>query len=256
MENGCCLGINLHEDCDKATYCREKKRFNISKYDRQGLELITSRTSYRFKNDDEVCSHHEKVYLSRYESVQKYCNDPFKTHKKNISKGLQIPDQMVIENFGLKPGQKLFVNCMKVIKESATEQEESIHDDREDNSSNFQCPQSNIAVLNESAALLGISPIKSIGKRDRAMYGKRRAKKFKESVNDLIASTCHVSAEDLSPSNDNECKNCTDFHQLLKDIKARLKVCSRQEKLQLLTLAPQSWPIEKRAKNFRSRSIW
>ena len=96
MGNGCYLGIYIHEDCDKATCCREKHGFNISKFDRQDLELITSGTSYRFKNDDEVCSHHEKVYLSRYRSLQKYCIYPFKTHKKKISKGLQIPDQKVI----------------------------------------------------------------------------------------------------------------------------------------------------------------
>ena len=51
------------------------------------------------------------------------------------------------------------------------------------------------------------------------MYGKRKAKKFKERVNDIIVSTCYVSAEVLSSSNDKECKNCTDFRQLLKDIK-------------------------------------
>ena len=69
-------------------------------------------------------------------------------------------------------------------------------------------------------------------------------------MNDLIASACHDSAEDLSPSNDNECKTCTDSHPLLKDIKANLKVCSRQEKLRLLTLGPKSWPIAKTCKEF------
>ena len=40
MKNGCCLDLYLHEDCDKATYCREKKRFDIFKYDRQDLKMI------------------------------------------------------------------------------------------------------------------------------------------------------------------------------------------------------------------------
>ena len=39
-ENGCCLVIYLREDCDKATYCREKKRFNVSKYDWQDSKMI------------------------------------------------------------------------------------------------------------------------------------------------------------------------------------------------------------------------
>ena len=66
------------------------------------------------------------------------------------------------------------VNCIKVIKESATEQEESIHDDREDNSSNFKCPQSNIAVLNESAALLVFSPIKVLESLEGLCMGKEK----------------------------------------------------------------------------------
>jgi len=105
-------------------------------------------------------------------------------HRKKILKGLQIPDQGIAEKLGLRPGQKLCVNCIKVIKLSTTEQEESTHGDEDYISSKLQCSPPNITVLNESVALLGICPIKSIGKRDRIMYGTRKAKKFKESVND------------------------------------------------------------------------
>ena len=37
---------------------------------------------------DKICHHQEKAYISRYESLQLYCCDSFKLHKKKISKCL------------------------------------------------------------------------------------------------------------------------------------------------------------------------
>ena len=57
--------------------------------------------------------------------------------------------------------------------------ETEIYDDIEEE---YHCSSTSKLTLNESASLLGISPIKSVGKRVRIGYGKQKVKHFKESV--------------------------------------------------------------------------
>ena len=42
-----------------------------------------------------------------------YCCDPFKSHKRKTSKGLQATDNGVVAMLSIKPGQKLYRNCME-----------------------------------------------------------------------------------------------------------------------------------------------
>ena len=161
---------------------------------------------------DKICRHHEKAYISRYESLQLYCCDPFKLHKKNISKGLHKTDSELVGILKIKPGQKLCRNCIKkateVIEHSAEETE--IYDDNEE-----EYHYSNTSKLTLNKSVLRISSIKSVGKRDRIGYGKQKVKRFKESITDLVATACDFNKEEVLSDNDPICQRCTDVDRLI-----------------------------------------
>ena len=103
----CCVGKALNEECDKTFHCRIKGRIQISNIANTDAELLTQRTGHTFEPNKEICFH-PHVYISKYEALQKYCFDPFKSHKKKINKGLCKVDMKTATKVNMKPGLKLY----------------------------------------------------------------------------------------------------------------------------------------------------
>ena len=98
------------------------------------VELLEKRTFYVKNICDKICHHPKKAYISRYESLRLYCFDPFKLHKKKISKALHKTDSELVAILKIKPGQKLCWNFIKKATEK-TEHiawETEIYDDTEE----------------------------------------------------------------------------------------------------------------------------
>ena len=85
----------------------------FSDMNQANVELLEKRTGSVKNVCDRICHHHEKAYISRYESLQLFCCDPFKLHKKKISKGLGKTDSQLVANLKIKPGQKLCRYCIR-----------------------------------------------------------------------------------------------------------------------------------------------
>nr|XP_028585421.1 ARL14 effector protein isoform X1 [Podarcis muralis] len=89
------------------------------------LLLLQLRTGITLSENDTICFHHAKVYLDRYEDLQKSCCDPFNMHKKLSRKNLHaidIDDATVLSaKFGRQfiPGWKLCQKCTQIINGSA-----------------------------------------------------------------------------------------------------------------------------------------
>ena len=83
-EQRCILGIKLDEECHKTTHCRISGFKSISDFEIADKNLLEWRTGKVFADAGRVCFHHEKLYLSRYESLQKFCCDPHQIHKKRV----------------------------------------------------------------------------------------------------------------------------------------------------------------------------
>lgn len=81
----CTIGKILNEECHKLIYCRKAGLLNIDEFPVHDKKLLQWRCHYQFEGDNNICFHHEKMYLSRYESLQKFCADPFRVHKKHIT---------------------------------------------------------------------------------------------------------------------------------------------------------------------------
>ena len=245
----CCIGKLLKEKFDQTIHCNIKGRLDISAMNQENVELLEKRTGYVKNICYKICHHHEKAYISRYELLQLYCCDSFKLHKKKISKSLCKTDSELVANFKIKPGQKLCRNYIKkatkVTEHSA--EETDIYDDTEEE---YHCSNKSKLTLNESASLLGISPIKSIGKRDRIGYGKQKVKRFKESITDLVATAYDFNKEEILSDNEPKCQKCTDMDRLINAMRENINISSKPEQVQILTITPEGWSIRRTCQEF------
>ena len=197
------------------------------------------------------CFYHEKAYISRYEALQKNCCDPFKVYKKKIIKGLCKVNTLTASQLKIKPGQKLCTNCLnefkleQIIGKFSQEDEDKDVDDEEFSSSDL-----NKTVLNKSASLLEISPLKNVSKRDKLECGKQKVKKLETSMTNLVASALDIDPKKIISEKKQKCINCNDLDKLLDAIKEKVKISLNEKKVQLLTLTPDSWSIKKTCNAF------
>ena len=79
--------------------------------------------------------------------------------------------------------------------------EESNNDDKSDGhreeDSEYIDHKVNRTVLSDSATLLGLSPIKAVGKRDGDGYGKQKFKKIKKNLVGLVGSAYDIGKNEL-----------------------------------------------------------
>ena len=178
-----------------------------------------------------------------------YCCDPFKLHKKKVSKGLHKTDSELVANLKVKPGQKLCKNCIKKATEVTehSAEETDIYDDTEEEN---HCSNTSKLALNESASLLGIPLIKSVGKRDRIGFGKQKVKRFKESIADLVATACDFNKEDILLDNEPMCQKDTDMDRLINAMREKIDISSKPEQVQILTITPESLSIRRTCQEF------
>ena len=119
---------------------------------------------------------------------------------------------------------------------------ESIDDDKNDGHTedpDYIDQEINRTNLSDSATLLGLSP-------DRAGYGKQKVKKIKKSLVALVASACDIDENELLYHDSPECSKSSDLDRLTE----LLKMSSTQEKVKILTLAPESWSISRTCNEF------
>ena len=105
----------------------------------------------------------------------------------------------------------------------------------------YHCSNTSKLTLNESASLLEISPIKSVGKTDRIGYVREKFKSFKESITDLVATACDFNNEETLSDNEPLCQKCND---------GKNKTSSKPEQRQILTITPECWSIKRTCQEF------
>ena len=66
----------------------------------------------------------------------------------------------------------------------------------------------------------------------------------------LVASACDIDENELLYHDSPECSKCSDLDRLTVLLKEKLKMSSTQEKVKILTLAPESWSISKTCNEF------
>jgi len=68
------------------TYGRKTGLFSEVSENDTHLLLWRAGIALEPSTSDKLCFHHEKLFLSRYEGLQRFCCDPFTVHKKHATK--------------------------------------------------------------------------------------------------------------------------------------------------------------------------
>ena len=106
-EELCNVGKVLDEECDLLVCSRKVGRQQIGSLSQEDRDLLTLRTKCTFDALSDICIHHEKKYIGRYQVTQRYCVNPFNTHGIQISKDLRNVDEELSLFLNIIPGQKL-----------------------------------------------------------------------------------------------------------------------------------------------------
>lgn len=197
----------------------------------------------------------------------KYCCDPFKHHKKLVSKGLQRVSKEMATNhssLSLRVDQKICVTCrhrlrkrdseisqiqsscvalsneVQAVAEQGTSSEFS--DDASSSQQNDEDPFIDedymLTVLNEMLISAGASPISQRKARNR-QYLEEKITKVKGAVKNV-----------LQQHDDEQFQHYVEC-EVIQQLKAKFATTTaRSEKVKILTVLPNSWLLSKIEKEF------
>lgn len=250
----CTVGNILGTECHRNTYCRQVGLHNLS--DITDINLLKERSGINFlDNNGTLCYHHEKVFISRYEQLQKFCCDPFKIHKKQIAVSLRRIDDNVAKLLKIPLGKKVCSRCQQKASEYVTERSNKSQMDVEHFTDEFS-PQYQLGAscLNEIIPKLGLSPVKYVKGKGKGAYLKRKLGQVNVSVKKKLETTLNASFNEPSTSSakQNLCQKCEDLNLLVDNLKEKFHKCSRAEKIKILTLVPHSWSIDRTVTEFKT----
>ena len=105
--------IDDSDKCHKTIYSKALGLVDIALLTNEIQELLQQRTDHdgKFEINSTICLHHKAALITRYETLEKYCSDPFRMYEKRITKALRVVDVETAKRLKIKPGQKLCVNC-------------------------------------------------------------------------------------------------------------------------------------------------
>lgn len=79
----CSIGSSLQDSCHETTLTKFMGNKKFEEFSEREKELLVLRS--KVVPIKLVCYHHEKIYLTRFESINgRYCCDPFKKHAKKV----------------------------------------------------------------------------------------------------------------------------------------------------------------------------
>ena len=268
--------LTNENDCHKETFSSQtgfkslksdltKEEFTVLIW-RIGLRQNVSDGLLTISESAQICLHHYHKYIKYFETKQTKCCDPFTVHEKIVSekkrklikipKGqhsvkLKMAEQLLSENYNVVPGKKLCCNCwekaLSLLNQNVDDNTlktstdgcisaESEHSefDEEDN-------------LDASFAACGISPFKSKGKTKKQKLS-HAASKIGQVAKVLEFAFQKKGIDIPSTSNSMPSRSCAaenDIHDLMLNVKKKLENLTKfSDKVQLLTLKPNSWGVE------------
>ena len=79
----CFIVNHLKEECRKKSFSRKTGMILLQDVSEKDRALLEWRYEVKISESDlnkDICYHHEKMYLTRYVGLQKYCCDRYNTH--------------------------------------------------------------------------------------------------------------------------------------------------------------------------------
>ena len=236
----CTLGEAFREDCNES----------IERVTPEEVELLQLRTGQVVS---EICSKHRRLYLQHYSLGQKKCCDPLENHPTKIMvRSLRVITPAMAEKWNtedvrLVPGKKLCTCCRKQLSRQAAPCT-SHHDsdigaesdgevDEASNSDSFGDEDVHVSTQ-LSALLVSISESPIVKKRMLVKsYADDKMRRIEEGIRKVLG---------LEPSKVEE-----DFKEMILQLKHKFDDSEKvSEKVQVLTVLPQSWSIRRIQEEF------
>ena len=183
----------------------------------------------------DICIHHAKKYVGRYQATQRYRVNPFNTHGIQISKNLRNADEELTLFLNILPGQKHCKQCKETAKDYMKAAKNDCENNKDDQDSSYLSKDFDRTRFDSSAEALDFSPIKPVGKQDAVSYAQNKAKSVKAGLNEKLANVIEISNKELNESSLNDCTNCKDLERLIVLIKEKLEISSPRDPINTYT---------------------
>lgn len=260
----CSVGKVNKSECHKLSYTKQTQLIDISNLDQGEVFLITLRSGVSEELFKNICEHHKVFYLKKYEVHQTSCMDPFKSHKKKITKclraiSLELSEKInnIEECHKAVPGQKICdvcrdkVNKHEILHCSGQNSDPEVVSDEEINQLQSSISKQNtLEDLNTSFKSIGESPLKlhALSSHSKSAYAKRKIESASSNLKSKIVKvleTDYNTDDEPQISNETETK-AKDLDRLIELMKIKLNVTNKKrEQIQILTLVPASWSRKK-----------
>lgn len=211
--------------------------------------------SIEFTEATKICLHHKQVFLTYFnKKVSRMCCDVWNIHKGKV-KGTKMINIKVANkhpSLNLIPGYKVCAKCwMGLVRTSKKGQpdidvddEEKHKSDEEEDSTEYSRDEE-FDNLNKSLTTLGESPVKlNRSLQKRKVYGSNKVAKLAAVVSRKISTVLQVDVTLPTQSVDvsQPALKSEYYQKLMEDLKHKFESCtSKAERIQILTLAPDSW---------------
>ena len=278
----CSIGDHLKEDCHLTVHTRSTSLKSFSLLTTEQVNLLSLRTGISNNPELKICLHHEQAVLMRYTQYQRSCCNPFQKHQKPIKGALREVSLDTAQDFksmniSVIPGKKICPTCRKelaiklqAVNEKNEEIQESDSQMEKESDTETMSSGSHEEMMRHdvdtSLKEMDLSPIKlhGVAVHSRITLGKRKLQQIQDKMKDQetvlrkrIAKIIDVVPEDLKstdntqPQNYKEMKDkADDLHRLVDLMKRKIRTSNRRQKIQILTIAPPSWSIEKTKTEF------
>ena len=217
-------------------------------------------------NVNDICFHHEQLFGNVFVRNSKKCCGVLKLHRSKAKAHTEVSLDMAkilkSKNFNVIPGQKFCRHCMEkynTLLESDNEMTEPEEDITEPVNKTTELDEPYVEEevcessprkrqLNSSLESIGVSPVNvhGVAQRSRALNAKSKLRKVMDAYKEDIASAYNIENCELDPEpeqKNNEAieKKAIELDRLHAAMKEKLSTSSNSEKIQILTLVPDSW---------------
>ena len=241
--NECSIGLQLNEDCHRTTYGKVVK-YNNEEISDDLKYVLSKRCEIEESKLSDICSYHKQRYIQYFSERQRSCTNPLNIHKKPITKGhLFTITSEFARLHNLVPGKKLCYRC----KDTISGKPDTVEVDADATDPDYlDISKKSTEDINQEILDISLSPIKDT-KLSKDQIKRKvidKAEKTKAKVLKIVDAEDHDPNVAICEQNNSRASNHLDAIMQAAKKKFQLER-SYNEKVSLLTLAPDYWSIAK-----------
>lgn len=267
--NACSVGM-LSKDsvnCHKLSFTRKTGLELIEDLGSEEKECLLWRSKIRelviSEEISTVCYHHKLIFLAKFTRKNMSCCNLFRIHNGKFVKGISTISLQNAKDLEIKfpdviPGLKFCPKCTKYSQEvisSTTESSESeIELEIASEINSLNCASHSVSNVSNILDIVGSSPIKlhSLNTRKKITACKKKIVIVKKRLIADISIATNLDESFLDDDDEAETsilkskktkRDCSDYEMMLNALKEKFNEAqtSFDEKIQILTLMPESW---------------